>query len=412
MSRSAVRSLRRSFPKSSSRKSCGRSSWRICPPPSRATRPPSPRSGSSPERGLEEKLTKLYARQVAGFDHPEVKKFYIVPERTTEAAATAPALGLSAGTVLEKALLAHELTHALQDRRLDLVRRMKALKDSSDGPLALEASLEGEATVVMMDALLVEVPPESKELFGADTLSKMLAGLAAGTTNVEGSDGVPDFFVKESAVPQRLGHGVGRGEALRRSRMVSVDPNYASPPTTTAEILHPERTRYASFSRPVDIPSAAELPAGMRVLYMDTSGVDVADAPRAAGAPDPRALAAAWQDDRILFFEPKRVEGEARPVGFLWRIRTTSPEAARRLAAALAPLYERRTGFPWRPSRPFRTASRSSGVGRRRRSPSASLQELQRCRQEDEELHGVERPVGGHRRNDLPSARTRSRTRT
>ncbi len=300
-----------------------------------------------PEPGLEEKLTKLYARQVAGFYDPEVKKFFIVPERTTEAAATAPALGLSAGTVLEDALLAHELTHALQDRRLDLVRRMKALKDSSDGLLALEAFLEGEATVVMMDALLVEVPPESKELFGADTLSKMLAGLAAGTTNVEGSDGVPDFFVKEMLFPYVSGTAWVEARRSGGVGWASVDANYASPPTTTAEILHPERTRARVFLAPGDIPSAAELPAGMRVLYTDTFGEwMLATLLERAGAPDPRALAAAWQDDRILFFEPKRVEGEARPVGFLWRIRTTSPEAARRLAAALAPLYERPDGLP------------------------------------------------------------------
>ena len=40
------------------------------------------------EPGLEESLTRLYTRQVAGFYDPEVKKFFIVPERTSEAAAS------------------------------------------------------------------------------------------------------------------------------------------------------------------------------------------------------------------------------------------------------------------------------------------------------------------------------------
>ena len=82
-----------------------------------------------PEPGLEQKLTTLYARQVAGFYDPAEKKFFIVPERTAETAvAGAPTLGLSAETLLEDTLLAHELTHALQDRRLDLVPRLKALQ--------------------------------------------------------------------------------------------------------------------------------------------------------------------------------------------------------------------------------------------------------------------------------------------
>ncbi len=299
-----------------------------------------------PEAGLEEKLTKLYARQVAGFYDPEVKKFFIVPERTAEAAAVSPALGLSAGTLLEDALLAHELTHALQDRRLDLVPRMKALKESSDALLALEAFLEGEATVVMMDALLAKLPPETKDLFGADTLSNMLSGLAAGTTNVDGSEGVPDFFVKEMLFPYVS--GTAWIEAKRAGAgWTSVDANYKSPPTTTAEILHPERTAARALLAPADRPSAADLPQGMKILYADSFGEwMLATLLERAGATGAKVLAAEWQDDRILFFEPKRFESEARPVGFVWRVRVTSPDAARRIAAALAPLYERPDGRP------------------------------------------------------------------
>lgn len=300
-----------------------------------------------PEAGLEDKITKLYARQVAGFYDPEVKKFFIVPERTTEAAAVAPALGLSAGTLLEDALLAHELTHALQDRRLDLVPRMKALKESSDALLALEAFLEGEATVVMMDALLVRLPPEAKELFGADTLSNMLSGLAAGTTNVDGSEGVPDFFVKEMLFPYVSGTAWIEARRAEGVGWTTIDANYRTPPTTTAEILHPERTGTRAVLAPGDRPAAADLPQGMKVLYADTFGEwMLGTLLERAGAPDAKALAAEWQDDRILFFEPKRVEGEARPVGFVWRLRATSPDAARRIAAALAPLYERPGGRP------------------------------------------------------------------
>jgi hypothetical protein len=300
-----------------------------------------------PETGLEEKLTKLYARQVAGFYDPEAKKFFIVPERTTEAAAAAPALGLSAGTLLEDALLAHELTHALQDRRLDLVPRMKALKESSDALLALEAFLEGEATVVMMDALLLKLPPETKELFGADTLSNMLSGLAAGTTNVDGSEGVPDFFVKEMLFPYVAGTAWIEAKRANGLGWTSVDANYRTPPRTTAEILHPERTGTRAFLEPADRPAAADLPQGMKVLYADTFGEwMLGTLLERAGAPDAKALAAEWRDDRILFFEPKRVEGEARPVGFVWRIRAASSDAARRLAAALLPLYERPGGRP------------------------------------------------------------------
>ena len=64
-----------------------------------------------------------------------------------------------------------------------------------------------------------------------------------------------------------------------------------------------------------------------------------------AGAANAAALAAEWQDDRVVFFEPKESLGEGPlPVGFVWRMRVTSPAAAKRIAAALERLYERPDG--------------------------------------------------------------------
>ncbi len=298
-----------------------------------------------PEPLLEQKLTTLYARQVAGFYDPAEKKFFIVPERMAETAAGALALGLTAEALLEDTLLAHELTHALQDRRLDLVPRLKALRDSSDGLLALEAFLEGEATVVMMDALLTQLPDEAKELLGAETLPAIMSGLAAGAS-IEGSEGVPRFFVKEMLFPY-VG-GTAWIQARRKAGgWPAVDAAYARPPRATSEILHPER---ASTARVLldsgDRPSAATVPRGMRLLYEDTFGEwMLGELLERAGAANAAELAAEWQDDHVVFFEPKESLGEGPlPVGFVWRMRVTSPAAAKRITAALERLYERPEG--------------------------------------------------------------------
>jgi len=299
-----------------------------------------------PEPGLEQKLTALYARQVAGFYDPAEKKFFIVPERTAETAvAGAPALGLSAETLLEDTLLAHELTHALQDRRLDLVPRLKALQDSSDGLLALEAFLEGEATVVMMDALLTRLPDEAKTLFGEETLATMMSGLAKGAA-VEGAEGVPPFFVKEMLFPY-VGGTAWIQARKKTGGWPAVDATYARPPRTTSEILHPERASAAHvFLNAGDRPSSASVPPGMRLLYEDTFGEwMLGTLLERAGATNAAALAAEWQDDRVVFFEPKESLGAGTlPVGFVWRLRATSPAAAKRIATALESLYARPDG--------------------------------------------------------------------
>ena len=298
-----------------------------------------------PEPGLEQKLTALYARQVAGFYDPAEKKFFIVPERTAETAAGAPELGLSAETLLEETLLAHELTHALQDRRLDLVPRLKALQDSSDGLLALEAFLEGEATVVMMDALLTRLPDEAKTLFGEETLATMMSGLAKGAA-VEGAEGVPPFFVKEMLFPY-VGGTAWIQARKKTGGWPAVDATYARPPRTTSEILHPERASAAHvFLNAGDRPSSASVPPGMRLLYEDTFGEwMLGTLLERAGATNAAALAAEWQDDRVVFFEPKESLGAGTlPVGFVWRLRATSPAAAKRIATALESLYARPDG--------------------------------------------------------------------
>jgi len=124
-----------------------------------------------------------------------------------------------------------------------------------------------------------------------------------------------------------------------------IDANYDRPPATTAEILHPGRTGTRALLAPGDRPTPAAIPPAMRVLYADSFGEwMLGTLLERAGAADAQALAAEWQDDRILFFEPKRFEGETRPVGFIWRIRAASPDAARKIAAALAPRYEREDG--------------------------------------------------------------------
>ena len=84
----------------------------------------------------------------------------------------------------------------------------------------------------------------------------------------------------------------------------------------------------------------------MRLLYEDTFGEWMLGALlERAGAANANALAAEWQDDRIVFFEPKETLGEGPlAVGFVWRIRVTSPAAANASQRRSRRLYERPDG--------------------------------------------------------------------
>jgi hypothetical protein len=229
--------------------------------------------------------------------------------------------------------------HALQDQRLDLDKRMKALVDSTDALLALQAVLEGEATLLMTEALMESVPAEAREALGSDPTQQVLDSLASPAA-VEGAEGVPDFFVKELVFPYSAGTAWVQ-QKRKHGGWAAVDAVYRSLPSTTSEILRPgvvlaARKRLSATDR----PAVSREQARSSTTWYDTLGEWVLGSllERAGAGAGAKDAAAGWQDDRVVFFAPKE-NPSAVGVGFLWRIRAASPSAAKRIAALLAPLY-------------------------------------------------------------------------
>jgi hypothetical protein len=85
---------------------------------------------------LEKLLIELYTEQVAGFYEPETKKLVLIK---------------GFDPVLQRAIMIHELAHALQDQHFDLEQLIKPEIDNDDLILAHQAIIEGQATAVMME---------------------------------------------------------------------------------------------------------------------------------------------------------------------------------------------------------------------------------------------------------------------
>ena len=79
-------------------------------------------------------LIKLLAEQVAGYYDPKAQQFYLADWIELEG---------------QKPVMAHELTHALQDQHFNLKRFEKWPKGDSDAELAAHALIEGDATLAM-----------------------------------------------------------------------------------------------------------------------------------------------------------------------------------------------------------------------------------------------------------------------
>lgn len=288
---------------------------------------------------LKDRILKLYTSQVAGFYDPAEKRYYLVPERSSSMTGTLPgAEGVGISDIMEKALLAHELTHALQDQRLNLDRRMKRLVDDTDGALALQCVLEGEATVVMAEALVAGLPVEARGLVDMEPLLASLGSLSA--SSVAGVEDVPDYFVKQLVFPYAAGTK-WIDAVKKKGGWAALDARYALLPQTTAEILRPGE-RLPPRKRLSPRPTAADLPKPVTFLFADTLGEWVLRFLLEKGKnEEPEALGSEWQDDRILFF--RRSGDEPQRVGFLWRIQTRSEAGATRLAKALESVWASRT---------------------------------------------------------------------
>ncbi len=274
---------------------------------------------------LLDRLLDFYGGEVLAFYDPAEGKFFV---------STSGKERLGGLDGMEESLVfTHELTHALQDQYLSLDGRLRALKNDGDAALAMDALLEGEATEVMIEGAVKDLPG------GADGVEEMLAPLLTSSlADLDpGAAKVPAFFAEQLLFPYSEGTAYVRG-AKKRGGWKAVDALWKSPPASSAEILH-AGSRPAPEAGPLVSDGAVAPPAGGAFLYSDTLGEwTLRFLFRKAGLADADATAAEWRADRFLFF----TSGDR--VVYAGRIRAADPAAARRLLDAWTKASPRAAG--------------------------------------------------------------------
>lgn len=168
----------------------------------------------------------LLGAQVAGFYDTDTKVMNVIP-----------ILGKTPGTSLsitEQMIFVHEYTHALQDQHFDLGALDEAETAAvPDRSLALTALVEGDATAAMQvyaQEVMRRNPLAALGLLAEGALSNTLT-LPPGT---------PDVLARELLFPYQEGYDFVLALA-RTNNWDGVNAAYANPPTTTEQILHPEK---------------------------------------------------------------------------------------------------------------------------------------------------------------------------
>jgi hypothetical protein len=146
-----------------------------------------------------------------------------------------------------KIILAHELTHAVTDQRFDLTRadRLAASTAREDELAAYSALVEGDATLTMQRYLAERLTPAEQ----AD------AGLVAATQRTPERDAAPAVIRESMLFPYQEGLRFVRA-LYARGGWDAVNRAYRDPPTSTEQLLHPERYLGGNRDQPQQVAVA------------------------------------------------------------------------------------------------------------------------------------------------------------
>jgi hypothetical protein len=214
----------------------------------------------------------VFGEGVAGYYDPRSKRLRIVSGTTPDA--------------LSEMVLAHELTHALEDQRFGLAI---SEGESDDAALARLALVEGTATLVMQQYLL--------RYIGAE---KALGGLL-GSAMQTGPD-LPKFLQDQLLWPY-VG-GMRFAQALRDTGADSwklVDlADRVRVPESTEQVLHPEK--WVEVESPLDVPLNVKLHDDWHSVTSGTWGEWQTGA-WLGGDAGALAAAAGWGGDRYELWQ-------------------------------------------------------------------------------------------------------------
>lgn len=262
-------------------------------------------------------IVSLYNEQVAAFYSPEERALYTFKD-------------LVFSSNLDKMLLSHELTHALQDQSFDLLKFPLKVKDNDDLALATSALVEGDATVLMTRWYVENIDP-----------SKMLGDLGAmfGQNTAKLRE-APAYLRELLLFPYQ------QGQQFVMTLFVSggtaaIDAAFRNPPTCTKDILHPEKyLQQRATPEPIDLPRL-ESPdwrlIGNNVLgefgtrFVLQQGI---------GAFDAQLLAQGWNGDRYQVYE----HGTNGPTALVWETAWEDAQEAGEFEDAYKKVVEKRGG--------------------------------------------------------------------
>ena len=280
---------------------------------------------------LQKFLIALLREQVAGYYDPRTK--------------TVNLLNWIAA-VQQRPVLAHELTHALQDQSFDLKKWMKTPDiDDRKKPTAVDigndelssarqAVVEGQATAVLVDYMLA---PMGRSLLDSPEITAALKQgmLTGGDESVE-LRRAPEFIRESLTFPYRYGLDFVIACLSAEGKQKAFAGMFANPPTSTRQIMQPQTYLSGERIEPMPVPD-------FKRVFKNYERFDVG----AMGEFDVAVLLQQYSGDEVshrlypqwrggYYYAGRPKAGPAAPLVLLYASRWSNPEHAAEFAAVYA----------------------------------------------------------------------------
>ena len=281
-----------------------------------------PRSSS-----LEGTILALYTEAVAGYYDPKTKTVYLLDWLDPEG---------------QKPVLAHELTHALQDQNYDLTKFMKHAQQKKVGKYDVATSealnarvalMEGQAAAAMVDYLMA---PQGMNL---EENPDMARALQAGMLNDDGAPimrKAPLYLKEDMKFPYTYGLNFVL-DLLKVSKQEAFAGAFQNPPADSRQVMQPRTYLDKQYVAPLPMPDFEKLLGhGWQRFDVDSVGeFDISVLAREYGTSvtDAQNMARDW---RFQYYYAAAKKGtkpkQPQDVSLIYVSRWSSPDAAQAFA--------------------------------------------------------------------------------
>ncbi len=285
-------------------------------------------------------LLALLREQVAGYYDPKTKTVNLLDWVDVEQ---------------QRPVLAHELTHALQDQSFGLEKWMKAgagdvaanRKDSTQADIesdeaaaARQAVVEGQAMVVLIDYMLEPTGQSLKD--SPQIVEALKQGMLVGTADSIQFHNAPLYLKEALTFPYRYGIDFVADVLAKDGKEKAFAGVFANPPRTTREIMEPKTYLSGEHLEAMRLPDFQKIFKSYDLFDSGAVGeFDVAVLiDQYAGSKTSHDLYPHWRGGYYYAARPKsNAEGT---LGLLYVSRWSSPQTAGEFAAIYARSLEKR----------------------------------------------------------------------